>query len=141
MPEARRPRPARSGTYEGETATLNVARHDVDEWLEAAGIGDAIRRSVALVVSELATNAVQAAPAHAYDVHVEFTTDSSIAIRVRNDIVTTTVPERADWHPVDQLAARGRGLSVVDHLADSVDVDESDADTVTVTALMRVVGA
>lgn len=141
MREARKPRPARSGTYKGETATPNMARHDVDGWLQANGADDATRRSVVLVVSELTTNAVQAAPAHDYDVHVEFTTDSLIAIRVRNDIITTTVPERADWHPIEQLAARGWGLSIVDHLADSVDVDESDADTVTVTALVRVVDA
>jgi hypothetical protein len=47
------------------------------------------------------------------------------------------LPNHDQWHPVDVLSLRGRGLSIVDSLSEQVTVDQFDG-AVTVTARLRI---
>lgn len=119
--------------YAGETASLNTARLDVDRWLQESAGGQATRDAVALVVSELATNAVQAAPGHDFEVRASLGTDH-VLVGVTNAFTGEEPPPRSQWGPDDVLAARGRGLAIVAAVADSVEVDRDDDGAVTVSA-------
>ncbi|MGZ4726032.1 MAG: hypothetical protein ACXV8L_17650, partial [Ilumatobacteraceae bacterium] len=56
--------------YEGEAATLRVARRDVLAWLTDVGADESTKERAVLIVSELATNALQASPGRMYRVRV-----------------------------------------------------------------------
>jgi anti-sigma regulatory factor (Ser/Thr protein kinase) len=118
----------------GSTATINTARCAADDWLAQRGAGDDLRYRVALVVSELASNAVQAAPSRPYELSMAATAADSVTISVTNSDVNDAPPPKDHWGPGDVLAPRGRGLAIVDTLADEVIVDRSRGGTVTVVA-------
>lgn len=124
-------------SYPGEAATLARARRDVLALLSLWGADESVRDRAALIVSELATNALQAAPGSDYHVNVVRIDDHHASIAVRN-ISNGTVPAPPEqWRPVDRTALRGRGLSIVSSLADGVTV-QSDRGEVVVTARIRI---
>ncbi len=84
-----------------------------------------------LIVSELTSNAVEATRG-TYELALR-STDAFWRVSVSNDAEQGAVPEHARWAPDDVLAERGRGLSIVDALANDVTVSEVDG-TVTITA-------
>jgi anti-sigma regulatory factor (Ser/Thr protein kinase) len=122
--------------YEGEAATLRAARLDVLTWLDERGVDEATKQRAALIVSELATNAVQASPGQTYTVHVSFVDHDHAAISVRNHANGGRPPTREHWKLTDRSSLRGRGLAIVKSLSDDVTVD-SDQGEVVVTARIR----
>jgi anti-sigma regulatory factor (Ser/Thr protein kinase) len=122
--------------YDGDAATLRNARTDVVAWLAACGADGATQERAALIVSELASNALQASPGIAYAVRLSRDSASTVNLAVSNRNAVGPPPDHEQWHPVDVLSLRGRGLSIVDSLSDQVTVDQHGG-TVTVTAQFR----
>lgn len=125
-------------TYEGATGQLRHVRADVVAWLDRGGAGVEAQERAALVVSELAANAVQAAPGRRFDVGARWD-GGHVVVTVRNATDGDRPPHRDAWGPVDALAPRGRGLAIVDALAEGVQIDDDGTDVV-VTARLRVDG-
>jgi anti-sigma regulatory factor (Ser/Thr protein kinase) len=123
--------------YGGTSCTLCDARNDVIGWLELQGFNENLVDRAALVVSELATNAVQASPGSDYGVQLSLDGDRSAIIAVTSHTDYEQPPPREHWGPPSRLAPRGRGLLIVGELAQDVAVDLSSRDTVVVTATLR----
>lgn len=124
--------------YAGESATLRAARSDVVDFLLECGANGETVESASLIASELASNAIQAAPGMPYRLQIRIVDGNAASLSVQNHTRGGTPPTRDQWRPVDDLAIRGRGLSIVDSLSDEVTV-ELDGDAVTVTAWFRLV--
>ncbi len=125
-------------TYEGTTVALRGVRADVVSWLVGTGAdGEALERS-ALVVSELAANAVQAGPGRRFEVRAR-REGAHVVVVVRNPSDGDRPPGRTEWRPAEPLAPRGRGLAIVDALADGVEVGV-EGDEVVITARLRIDG-
>lgn len=122
--------------YDGEAATLRSARQDVLAWLSARGAGDDARQRAALIVSELATNALEASPGRTYRIQVALVDDDMATISVRNPAANGLPPDRDHWKLAEPSALRGRGLAIVDSLSEEVTID-SDSGDVIVTARLR----
>jgi anti-sigma regulatory factor (Ser/Thr protein kinase) len=143
-----RRRARRSGrldrVYDGTSSTLQSARNDVVAWLRDFGLDEDVQQRAALVISELATNAVQASPGSAYIVRGTLGHDGSDGAD-RDSVVLTVVshtsfeqpPPKEHWGPSAVLAGRGRGLMIVDDLSTDVTVDVPTHGTVVVTATLR----
>lgn len=128
--------------YEGDLATLRTARRDVVAWLTHHGADQETKDRAALIVSELTSNAIQAAPGSKYNLNVARVDQQCAAISVRNRPTNGFPPARKHWRrpaelPLRQLSLRGRGLAIVDSLSVDVTV-EHDGDAVVVTALLRI---
>ena len=122
--------------------TLRAARRAVIEWFGGLGADDDTRERAALIVSELASNAIQAAPGRTYSLQLALEEDGSVSISVRNRPTGSLPPARDSWRrqPATQLrhlAPRGRGLAIVDSLSEDVTV-EQHGDDVVVTARVRI---
>jgi anti-sigma regulatory factor (Ser/Thr protein kinase) len=124
-------------SYQGGTASLRDARQDVVGWLGTFGADEATQERAALVVSELASNAIQASPSSAYRLRATRTAADTVTISIRNTSEATSPPDRDLWRPADVLASRGRGLSIVDSLSDDVTVEHHDNEVV-VSAHLRI---
>lgn len=122
--------------YEGAAISLRAARADVVSWLSGRGANDDDVERAALIVSELATNALQATPGRPYHINVCPVDEHLVDIAVRNGFAGGLPPPRSQWKPADVLAHRGRGLSIVEALSDVVTVEVSD-DYVVVRARIR----
>ena len=112
------------------------------EWLTELGADDETKERTALVVSELTSNAVQAAPGRSYNLEVTRLDDGSVAISVCNRPIGSRPPARELWRPAPptplrKLLPTGRGLAIVDSLSEEVTV-EHHGDDIVVTARVRV---
>jgi len=128
--------------YKGDLATLRSARRDVVEWFSRQGVDEETKDRAALIVSELTSNAIQAAPGLPYHLQVTRVDHESASITVRNQPTRGLPPARQEWRapselPLRELALRGRGLAIVDSLSEEVTV-EHDGRTVVVTARLRI---
>lgn len=123
--------------YDGISSSLRDARKDVVGWLLDCGFDHDLQGRAALVVSELATNAVQASPGITYCVQLRRVGDRSATLVVTSHTNFQRPPPRQHWGPASPLAARGRGLMIVEQLADEVEVGLPSGDTVVVTATFR----
>lgn len=110
-------------TYPGQSEALASVRGDVARWCEDQSLGAEVTDHAVLVVSELASNAVEAAPGHPFAVTLRRLSGTSATIRVANRADRSTPPPRSDWRPPDPLAPRGRGLSIVAAVCQQVDVE------------------
>lgn len=119
--------------YSATAASVAVARSDALLWLNRTGVEDvADRDRVVLAVSELASNAVEATAQE--PIVIEYRLHkSSVLVSVCNNSANSSPPPRALWGPDDPLAARGRGLEIVDALADHLDIEKSGS-SIRVTA-------
>jgi anti-sigma regulatory factor (Ser/Thr protein kinase) len=124
--------------YDGTTGTLRVARNDVVDFLREHVPDEDLHERAELVVSELATNAIQASPGVAYGLRVSLTGDGAVVLVVTSSTLRDGPPPRESWGPAHATAPRGRGLLIVDGLTDGVAVDRPSDDTVVVTATLRV---
>ncbi|MGF1597963.1 MAG: ATP-binding protein [Acidimicrobiales bacterium] len=115
----------------GVTSSVAEARRFIGACADELRLDDERRQSIELVVSELATNAVQAAPDHDFEIRARHDAPDLI-VTVVNRALEVDIPDRVDWRADNALARRGRGLGIVDLLADSVDV-HTTAENVTVT--------
>jgi anti-sigma regulatory factor (Ser/Thr protein kinase) len=111
------PVPRASRAFPGQPTSVGRARHFLRQVLPE-DCGGEVAWTSALMLSELATNAVQHA-ATAFDVAVELI-EGGRAVRV-------SVTDTAEGFPTPETAAahapRGRGLKIVDTLADAWGVD------------------
>ena len=123
--------------YDGTTGTLRVARTEVTGCLDDRGVGSALRERAELVVSELAANAVQAAPGNPFRLRLSLSTDGAVVVAVVSHTNNGSPPPRDEWGPVALLAPSGRGLMIVDELSEEVVVDTPGPSTVVVTAILR----
>ena len=122
--------------YDGEPTSLRATRRDVLAWLSARGAGEETKQKAALIVSELATNALQASPGHTYHVSVVMTDDHCAEIAVRNHTTGGLPPDRDRWTFAEPSSLRGRGLAIVSSLSEDV-VVSSGNDDVVVTARIQ----
>jgi anti-sigma regulatory factor (Ser/Thr protein kinase) len=105
-------------------------------WLSARGADDETMQRAALIVSELATNALQASPGYAYNVTIALVGDACAEISVRNHANGGLPPDRECWKLSDPSSLRGRGLAIVDSLSEDVAV-RADSDEIVVSARIR----
>lgn len=122
--------------YGGTTDTLSAARAETIGWLDGHRIDQEVQDRAALVLSELASNAIQASPGQTYTVCVSLSDDAAVVVAVSSRAGSGRPPERKAWGPAAALAARGRGLLIVEQLSDRVDVGQL-AGMVVVTATLR----
>ncbi|MEP7111779.1 MAG: ATP-binding protein [Ilumatobacteraceae bacterium] len=122
--------------YDGTTSTLRAVRHDVVGWLRGHTTDADLEDRLALVVSELATNAIQASPGTAYALRVSLL-DGSVVMTLTSSSGLTAPPPRETWGPVTAMAPNGRGLLIVDRMTDGVDVEETLGGKIMVTATFR----
>jgi len=123
--------------YQGTTDTLRSARTEVGDRLADRCLGLDIRERAELVVSELASNAVQAAPGSPYRLLVAIESDESVVIALTSTASQGGPPPRAEWGPSNVLAPTGRGLLIVDELSDAVNVQRPTGGKLVVTATLR----
>ena len=128
--------------YEGDLVTLRAARRAVVDWFAELGADGDTRERAALIVSELSSNAIQAAPGRTYSLQLARVDDGCATISVRNHPTGSLPPARESWRrePATQLRnllPRGRGLAIVDSLSEDVTV-EHHGDDVVVTARVRI---
>src|SRR3954447_11431071 len=123
--------------YEGTTDTLRAARSEVGAILAERRLSVDVRERAELVVSELASNAVQASPGAPYRIFVAIESDESVVIALTSEASQGGPPPRAEWGPANVLAATGRGLLIVDELSDDVNVQRPTGATIVVTATLR----
>lgn len=120
--------------YPGERDSVRQVRRECSAWATSV-LGDAtLTDNVSLIVSELAANAVQAAPGVEFEVTIVRNDDTGIDVSVRNAGRAAMLPPRP-WRTPPATAPTGRGLAIVSALADAVNVVEDDS-TLTVTATM-----
>jgi anti-sigma regulatory factor (Ser/Thr protein kinase) len=125
---------ATASRYPGFHQTLAAIRADVSAWVTTNGFSTGTVERAELVVSELCSNAMEAGPGHPIDVSLARTVPGSATITVANTTLGTVPPPSGLWGPVSPLAPRGRGLAIVEALADRVLVDRSVPGRVTVVA-------
>ena len=80
--------------YEGDLVTLREARRAVIDWLTGLGADDDTRERAALIVSELSSNAIQAAPGRTYSLQLARVDDQRATISVRNHPTDSLPPPR-----------------------------------------------
>lgn len=132
-----RPALVHERAYDGTTRTLRTARGEMAQWLAENQVGDELTDRAALVVSELASNAVQASPGVPYDLRVSLLPGGPVVISLASMTTNAGPPPRGQWGPTSVLAATGRGLMIVDELSDSVSVDRPEAGRLVVTATLQ----
>ena len=124
--------------YDGTTGTLRAARNDVVGFLREHAPDPDLQERAELVVSELATNAIQASPGVAYRLRLALREDGSVVLAVTSSTQRNAPPPREAWGPTHARAPRGRGLLIVDGLTDDVAVERPSDDKIVVTATFRV---
>jgi anti-sigma regulatory factor (Ser/Thr protein kinase) len=123
--------------YDGTSKTLRVVRSDVVGCLSAHAVDQDLCERAELVVSELASNAIQVSPEVAYGVCVSLAIDGAVVISVSSCTEHDAPPPREAWGPTHATAPRGRGLLIVGELTDHVEIERPSIDTVVVTATFR----
>ena len=124
--------------YDGTTSTLRAARGDMVTCLIDQSVDEDLRERAELVLSELASNAVQASPGNPYKLRLSLDADGSLVMSLTSRAHDGEgPPPRGAWGPSAVLAPSGRGLMIVDELADRVNVERPAEDTVIVTATLR----
>lgn len=134
---SRRPEVVLEREYEGTTSILRAARTDVTRRLHERGVNPDLRDRAELVISELAANAVQAAPGNPFGLRLSLDDDGAVVVTVTSHTINGSPPPRERWGPVTLRAASGRGLMIVGELSDRVVIAQPDPQTVVVTATLR----
>ena len=124
--------------YAGTPQSLRSTRDDVSAWLRAQECDNEMVERAVLVASELASNAVQAAPGRSYRVAIVGAGPQLVELTISNPFLASSPPDRDRWLPTTPAAPRGRGLSIVAALSRDVRVDV-DNEFVRVTVLMQTV--
>jgi anti-sigma regulatory factor (Ser/Thr protein kinase) len=118
----------------GVAASVTAARRFAASVARELGMDEHQTGTIALVASELATNAVEASPGLTYDLAIEVI-GNQVRVEVTNPARGAEIPDRSQWGPDEPLALRGRGLQIVDQLSDRVEL-ASDSRKVRVTATL-----
>jgi serine/threonine-protein kinase RsbW len=100
-------------------------RRELSNWLYAAGVSTTIAYDLALSCYEAMANVV----AHAYPPGTTGFLD--LYARLGTDGIAVTVSDRGHWKTGSDHSTGGRGLELIQHLSDSVDlVRREDGTTV-----------
>ncbi len=123
-------------TYPGHNRALATIRADVARWFTGHGFSPDTTDRAVLLASELCSNAVEAGPDRPLDLGLALIAGPPLGavIAVTNTTLGDVPPPSERWVPASPLAPRGRGLAIVDALADHVRVDTSVPGRVTVVA-------
>ncbi len=124
--------------YAGDAVTLRSARRDVADWLTQHQADNDTLERASLIVSELASNAIQASPGSSYQLCLVSVDNDFVTLSITNQTGGSIPPDRANRRVADPSALRGRGLSIVDSLSDELTI-EAGTVAVVVTARFRVV--
>ncbi|MEZ5407675.1 MAG: ATP-binding protein [Acidimicrobiales bacterium] len=123
-------------SYPASTGALALVRSDFDAWLADSGVSDDERELAVLALAELAANAVEASAEADFDVTY---------VRLSEDLVELVVMNRSDGADdlvlpagplADVFAPRGRGLAIVQQIAESLRLDVTER-LATVTVQLR----
>jgi anti-sigma regulatory factor (Ser/Thr protein kinase) len=98
------------------------ARHSLDDWLSRCGASRDLREQAALVLSELATNAVTHTASRWIVCAATFSPYGEIQVEVHDDDTSGRAPRRRA--PTAERES-GRGLHIVEALAGSWGVTDS----------------
>lgn len=120
--------------FEPHAERIGEVRHAVRNELDGR-CSDDQRLRIELVLSELLTNAVAAAPRDSVVTADVSFDDGRAVIRVHNISGPENPPVPDPPSTVDPASPRGRGLLIADKLTTALDIDERGAD-VTVTAVI-----
>jgi len=121
-----------------ETGGISAAREAFDVWLQDAGATEEERGDLTVVVSELASNAVEGTSDGSAEVRA-WLRDGEIGLEVTNR-VSDDHDDAQRWDLDDPLRGGGRGLLIVRAYTDSMQV-HSSADSVVVRCTRRLVGS
>lgn len=128
-----------SRTFAGTTGTLESARSLIADFVAEQGASTESSEIARLVVSELATNAVEFAPDTNYAVAAERAGEAEqISITVRSMGEPDDVPGHGRF-PVNnegRIAARHRGLAIVHAVSESVSTSANDDGTIDITVVL-----
>jgi anti-sigma regulatory factor (Ser/Thr protein kinase) len=97
-----------------EDISVRRARHALDRWLRGRGACPDLREQAALVISELATNAVTHTDSAWIVCAAAFSAPDTLWVEVHDDDSSCRVPER---HAPTAEKESGRGLHIVGALA------------------------
>lgn len=103
---------------------LFEVRRRLERWAQARGLGEELVEVMVFAVNEAVSNAVE----HAYPDaagHVWITAEHTVS-----DNLVLEISDTGQWRPqpVD-TGFRGRGLMLLDHLADELELNSNDAGT------------
>ncbi len=130
-----------SRTFAGRTGTLESARSLVADFVAEQGASTESSEIARLIVSELATNAVEFAPDTDYAVAAERTGEAEqILITVRSMGEPSDVPGHGRF-PADtegRIATRHRGLAIVHAVSESVSTSANDDGTIDITVVLAI---
>ena len=116
-------------TLDAHASVLAGLRRTLARWLSGVGVGDDDMFNIALAASEAAANAVE----HAYGAH-----DATFTVTCERDggSVSVAVEDSGRWRD-SRPYGRGRGLSIMRALVDSVEIERDEHGT-TVTLRRRI---
>jgi anti-sigma regulatory factor (Ser/Thr protein kinase) len=108
-------------SIEPDPGELAPTRRSLTYWLRAGGAAPERSRDIVLAIGEALANAVE----HGHNGRARVELD----VRREGDQITATVQDRGSW--ADQVVddTRGRGLRIMEALADRVEVDRGDHGT------------
>ena len=95
--------------YAGNPHTLRDLRNDVAASLQSSTVDPDVEERARLVVSELATNAIQASPGQRYGLVVRIRSDRSVVVRITSFGEHHTLPSREAWVPKPRPRSVGEG--------------------------------
>lgn len=104
---------------------LSALRHDLADWLAGHDLEPELRDDLVLATSEAVANAAE----HGSGLR----SDETVHLRVRldgNAEVVVAVADRGRWRTTSSSHERGRGMTIISALVDSVEVDDRDGTTV-----------
>lgn len=105
-----------------------VRRRAIGE-AEAVGYSTARLQDLAVVLSELLTNAVESGTSAPIGLELRVVPGRAHVV-VTNAVDEADIPPRKDWGPETLLANRGRGLAIVEAMSQHVVVEKSDGEVV-----------
>lgn len=115
-------------SVEPETAAVATSRRSFEDWLGDAGIDDGARQELAVVFSELISNASRAALGVDDVPEADAWTEAgdTVVLEVSGAVPAGEAPV-FDPDPHDPLRPGGRGLTIVRAYTDDVEVEAADA--------------
>jgi PAS domain S-box-containing protein len=129
----RRPVPPLSMDFAAHPDSLASTRHWLRAWLSTAGLDPELAQDVLVAAGEACANSVE----HAYLAGPG--ADANLAVRLSGPRLVVTVTDHGRWKqpPPDNQVLRGRGMQMMEALADKVTV-RHDAEGTTVTLEWRI---
>ena len=104
---------------------LSDLRHDLADWLTGHDVEPEVRDDLVLATSEAVANAAE----HGSGLRA----DENVHVRVRLDSnaeVVVAVADRGRWRTPSSSHERGRGMTIIGALVDSVEIDDQEGTTV-----------